>query len=253
MRIPKVIHQIWLVNKPVHPLMVKWHEDWKRLNPNWEVRLWCEDYNFGCANLSSWSPVFGWQYVHLDPEHYDLLNRAVHLSQRSNIWRYNLIAEYGGIYLDTDVEPLRPLDDSLFGDAPAFVCTRWKTPESKTPESQTPESKTPESKTFECAAFGARPSHPLALALAQGLVIRDPGVSMSMGVDYFSEVTTRHLSGILVLPKNVFVFDYPKPWAVEWGQRAHTEEETRARYPNAYAVHHWSSHWWKPSFESLKK
>ena len=34
----------------------------------------------------------------------------------SNVARYHLLAMFGGIWLDCDVEPLRPLDDVLLGD-----------------------------------------------------------------------------------------------------------------------------------------
>ncbi len=46
-------------------------------------------------------------------ENYDLVQRSTQYAEFSDILRYSILWEHGGVYLDTDFEPLRPLDEFL--------------------------------------------------------------------------------------------------------------------------------------------
>jgi len=73
-------------------------ERWPALHPSWEHRLWTE------ANLPE------------DVERPEVLDRNRIPAERADVLRYELLWRYGGVYVDADMEPLRPLDELLDGD-----------------------------------------------------------------------------------------------------------------------------------------
>jgi len=94
--IPKIVHYCWFGGG----LMPKSQKDcikgWKKLMP---------DYTF-----------MKWDESSFDLEKYPLAGCASRVKKyalASDICRYNVLSEYGGIYLDTDVEVFRRFDDFL--------------------------------------------------------------------------------------------------------------------------------------------
>lgn len=227
MTIPKIIHQIWIGGTVMHPLIIEWGKKLRALHPGWQVLLWSE---------GSRPDVLSCEHEDLVSEHPSLLAASCHLSQKSNIWRYEVMRKFGGIYLDTDVEPFRPFDD-LSKDTDTFVVKRVNYPH-----------------VFECAAFGATPDHPWLNDLVAHLPSRDPKISLSMGVDYFTEVTKRH-GEVRVLSDGVIVFEYPDPDPRTLPKQASdtflTAPVKIAVAPGTYAVHRWSSLWFASSFKPL--
>lgn len=94
--IPKVIHYIWFGGKPLTPLADKCINSWKVFCPEYKIVRWDES-NFDInANL----------YCR---EAYDTQKWAF-ASDYARLW---VLVNYGGIYMDTDVELLKPLDEFL--------------------------------------------------------------------------------------------------------------------------------------------
>jgi hypothetical protein len=102
--IPHTFHHIWLGPDPLPDEHGPWIETWKRHHPEWEFKLWTEE------NLPE-DPV--------RPEVLDLLRAPV---ERADILRLEILYHYGGVYLDTDLECLRPLDPVLDGEEFVGVC-----------------------------------------------------------------------------------------------------------------------------------
>lgn len=103
--IPKIIHYCWLSKDP-YPLKIgKCIESWKQIIPNYEFILWdmnkCKEEKI----LSNWIK-----------EAYDLKKYAF----AADYIRLYAVYKYGGIYLDTDVEVIKPFDDLLH--LPYFIC-----------------------------------------------------------------------------------------------------------------------------------
>lgn len=99
--IPKIIHYCWFGGKPLPELAKKCIESWKKYCPDYELKLWNEE-NF---DLNS-NP-----YI---KEAYDAKKFAF-VTDYVRLW---VLYQYGGIYMDTDVEVLKPLDRFLIH--PAF-------------------------------------------------------------------------------------------------------------------------------------
>lgn len=100
--IPRIIHYCWFGRGLMPELALKCIESWHRYMPDYEYKLWNEDnFDINCN-----------RYVKeaYEAKKYAFVTDYVRL--------YALYTE-GGIYMDTDVEVLKPYDDLL--SLPAFT------------------------------------------------------------------------------------------------------------------------------------
>lgn len=95
--IEKKIHYIWFGKNKLPDLAIKCIESWKRYCPDYEIIEWNEE-NFDINSN---------QYV---KEAYEAKKWAF----VSDYVRLYVLVNHGGIYMDTDVELLKPLDNFLF-------------------------------------------------------------------------------------------------------------------------------------------
>jgi len=94
--IPKVIHYCWFGRGKLSDLAVSCIGSWRKLLPEYEIKIWNEDnFDVNCCEFTK--------------EAYDLRKFAF---VADYVRLYALHTE-GGIYLDTDVEVIRPFDDLL--------------------------------------------------------------------------------------------------------------------------------------------
>lgn len=99
--IPKIIHYCWFGGeKPT--LVKKCIESWEKWCGDYQIIEWNEN-NFDVSQSVYSQGAY-------DLKHYAFLSDYIRIA---------ILAEYGGIYLDTDVELLRSLDDLL--QQPAFM------------------------------------------------------------------------------------------------------------------------------------
>lgn len=96
MGIPKVIHYCWFGNQPLPSKLKTYIKSWKKFCPDYTIIQWNEN-NFDLSSnryaYEAWC-TGKWAFV-------------------SDYARLKIIYEQGGIYLDTDVELIRPLDSLL--------------------------------------------------------------------------------------------------------------------------------------------
>lgn len=92
--IPKIIHYCWFGKGAMPELVERCIASWKTYMPNWEYRLWSED-NFEISEAT--------EYVQ---EAYQAKKYAF-VSDYVRLWA---LEQYGGLYLDTDVEVLKTFD-----------------------------------------------------------------------------------------------------------------------------------------------
>lgn len=94
--IPKIIHYCWFGNNPLPPLALKCIASWRKYLPDYEIKEWNEE-NFDINII---------QYV---KEAYDAKKYAF-VSDYARFW---ILYNYGGLYFDTDVEVIRPMDEII--------------------------------------------------------------------------------------------------------------------------------------------
>ena len=95
-RIPRIIHYCWVGRNPLPPIAKKYIASWKKFCPDYKIIEWNED-NFDinyCAYTREAYDAKKWAFV-------------------SDVVRLYALVNYGGIYMDTDVEVIKPLDDLL--------------------------------------------------------------------------------------------------------------------------------------------
>ncbi len=94
--IPKKIHYCWFGKNPLPDMAKKCIASWKKYCPDYQIIEWNED-NFDvncCAYSAEAYAAKKWAFV-------------------SDVARLYALVTEGGIYMDTDVEVLKPLDDIL--------------------------------------------------------------------------------------------------------------------------------------------
>lgn len=95
--VPRVVHRIWLGPNPLPDEFAAYGESWARLNPGWEVKLWTEDD------------------VPSDLRRPEARERLRVPAERSDILRLEVLWRHGGVYVDTDFECVRPLEELVGG------------------------------------------------------------------------------------------------------------------------------------------
>ena len=104
--IPKVIHYCWFGRNTLPPLAVKCIESWKKYFPDYEIKEWNEE-NFN-VNIIPYTK-----------EAYEMKKYAF-VSDYARFW---ILYHYGGLYFDTDVEVIRPMDD-IIDKGPFMGCEK---------------------------------------------------------------------------------------------------------------------------------
>lgn len=92
--IPKIIHYCWFGRNPLPPLAVKCIASWKKYLPDYEIKEWNED-NFDVNVIPYTQEAYA-------------AKKYAFVSDYARFW---ILYRYGGLYFDTDVEVIRPLDD----------------------------------------------------------------------------------------------------------------------------------------------
>ena len=100
LRIPKTIHYCWFGEKEIPKQQKKWMKSWKDYCPEYEIVEWNES-NYDVHKTKYISQAYEmkkWAFV-------------------SDYARIDIINNYGGVYLDTDVELIKNIDLMLMNDA----------------------------------------------------------------------------------------------------------------------------------------
>lgn len=94
--IPRVIHYCWFGGKPLPDDVLKCINSWKRMCPDYQICQWDEsNYDVeGCIYAKEAYQHQKWAFV-------------------SDYARFDILYTHGGIYMDTDVELIRPIEDIL--------------------------------------------------------------------------------------------------------------------------------------------
>lgn len=147
LRIPRIIHFIWIGPRDFPKESIINLKAWKKLHPDWRLFFWTDSKERPC-------PIKGMEkhliddisFVRLQP----FLSRTTNYGEKADLLRYEIIYQQGGMYVDHDVHPYRSFDpfhsvyDFFVGLENPHTNSGTKT------------------KVFPCnCLFAARPFHPI--------------------------------------------------------------------------------------------
>lgn len=108
-KIPKTIHYMWLGKKKIPDSLQICIDSWKKYCPDYEIKCWNED-NYDISKNRYMEQAYKSKNYGFVPDYA----------------RVDILYHYGGIYLDTDVELKKSLDNMLYQEA--FCCVeKWQT------------------------------------------------------------------------------------------------------------------------------
>jgi mannosyltransferase OCH1-like enzyme len=187
--IPRTFHQIWLGPDPLPAEYLEHRRSWTTHHPGWTLEVWTEETLPGDLERK---------------EIYELLRQP---AERSDLLRFELLARYGGVYVDADFECLRSIEPLVDG-AELFVGYR-------------------KPGRVNNALLGAVPGHPLVERAIQEIAPRTtygPVDKDATGPGFLGRLLDGQ-PGVTFFEPGVF---YPR-----------TVEEREG----AYAVHHQARSW----------
>ena len=196
--IPQTLHQVWIGPNPLPDQHRQWADAWQTLHPDWKYQLWGE-----AAEDLLWPNLRAY---------YD---RATSWAQRADFLRLAVLYRQGGLYLDTDFEPLRAVDGLLTGGE-AFCATAGR------------------DGRITNAVLAAVPQHPFVGDLLRAIpAYFDADHGASIGPRMVTAIA-RGRDDVTVWPQEHF---YPVEFADRKKLRGHVH------FPDSYAVHHFAASW----------
>jgi len=238
LRIPEILHFIWLGS----PLPQEYADNiaaWRELLPTYTIKLWTE------ADLEAFNLA-----------NRDLFEEEINYAARSDIWRYEILYRYGGIYLDTDQRPVVAINPAEQNSLKAlnhtydFYIGIQPMDTNVFPITQNGTTTMMVHLQLGIGLIGSVPGHPLLAAAIKELrnFRHIPVIVGRTGPLFFSQVFYAHAGryGLrdIALPPTYF---YP----CGYEQKSLLVNEFRSQEewakPESFAVHLWAGSWLKPS------
>lgn len=102
-KIPKIIHQIWFQSENVPEKYKKNYTQWKNFHPGWKYILWTEEKMLKFFNdFPEYDIYFNETWI-----------KYPKMIQKIDAFKFVALDKFGGVYVDMDMEPIRPLDSLL--------------------------------------------------------------------------------------------------------------------------------------------
>lgn len=203
--IPKRFIRVWLGNKPISARDEGWWQDFQKMHPQWSfVTILDGDLQIPEMCKAAWD----------DFDSY---------SAKCNLLSLIALNEMGGVYIDTDVMPIKPFDP-LLEDARPFISRR-------------------EGNRFELAVIGCPRKHPAseeAILLLPGFYFAQRN---SIWGSKFITYAWFNRSDVRKLPMETFL---PYDGGAKLTQKQKDEIFREAKWPAAmYAAHFSNKQWGK--------
>lgn len=214
--IPKIFHHIWLPDTSLMPEeFQEYRRTWMKHHPDWKFYMWdFEDLAFSPFQMYN-QDVFNAASLYVPGHEYQL---------QADILRYELLNEYGGVYVDCDMVCHKPIDELLTEDVRCFAA--WEK----------------QGKWVNNAILGSTKGHSLIHNLVRNVgqnirVKANPGVKRpnSLSGPVFLTEQYNHLRGYK--GNEMRVFDQKLFYPYSWNELHRGQED----FPDAYTTHHWNN------------
>lgn len=206
--IPKKIHYMWFGDKQLPKSLRKCIDSWKKFCPDYEIICWNES-NYDVKKSIYMQQAFEnkkWGFI---PDYA----------------RLDILYNYGGIYMDTDVELVRSLDDLLYQQA--FCCVeKWQVV------------------NFGSCSGAVRGNKVIGelLDYRENVTFINEDATFNMSASGMYEMPPLYKSGYKINGKiqklkglNIYTYDFFNPYDYMTGQTQTTL--------NTYGVHHFNGGW----------
>ena len=204
--IPKIIHYCWFGRGEMPKLMKKCLKSWKKHCPDWQIIEWNED-NFDISSTL-------WTKQAYEAKKYAFVSDYVRL------WALN---QYGGVYMDTDVELTKKLECfAVLKGYVGFACTRG----------------------LSTGLIGTVKGHPFIqkwFEYYQGKsFLTEDGLNVEPNTEYSTQLLLER--GLLLNDEKQTVFDmtiYPQTYFCP----LYVDSFKHVKTKNTYAIHHFLATW----------
>jgi hypothetical protein len=197
--IPKILHRT--VPERTTPEVERWWDRFGQLHPDW-------------ALMTHRDPLIPADWP-LTSAKWPVVNSG---AQFADLIRLEALLRWGGVYVDSDVEPLQRLDPLL----PLMAFAAWE-----------------DHRTVPNAVMGAVPNHPAIRECLELALERIPGDTWPAGPGVTTEVLVGR-SDVLLLPPGSF---YPVHYRDPDRDRKMRDAVTRKENPWAFGIHHYAHSW----------
>lgn len=153
-----------------------------------------------------------------DPKEWEMTSPYWHLCKngatRANLVRLEALYKFGGIYLDSDIELIRPIDDLL--NLECFAVYEVK-------------------KRIANGVMGSMPEHP-AIKQALDVLIETLHTNYNppIGPTSLTKAWKNRTDVVILNPETFYPYYYTEK---------HKAKDDFSKNPNTYGVHHWNAAW----------
>jgi mannosyltransferase OCH1-like enzyme len=216
--IPKIIHYCWFGKNPLPKLATKCIESWRKHLPEYQIIQWNED-NFD-LNM----------YPYTKQAHEQKKYAFV-----SDVCRLYAIKEYGGVYMDTDVEVLKPIGFFLKHNAFSGFETNYTIPTG----------------IMASEKKGKWATDMLAYYDNRPFLLQDKTIDTTTNVEIITKIMKQ--KGILLNNKFQEIEGYIAFYPSEYFCPKNYVSEAIDLTENSHCIHHFSGSWYPKKRKFLKK
>jgi inositol phosphorylceramide mannosyltransferase catalytic subunit len=211
--IPKIIHQIWLGSNVPEKYQV-FLDSWKKFHPDWTYNLWTD------------RDMISGKYFLMSDKEVALFDSIQNMGQKSDFLRYHLLNRFGGLYIDTDFECLKPFD--MLDGIDFYTGIGY-----------------PAVPELYIGLIACTPAHPIIKHVVNSMTeIRQGGwrnIFETTGSYFFTrcffDKVNESTDGVVAMPTDYF---YP------WGNNLMSDPNPEKYIKEwSYAIHHWAVSWSK--------
>lgn len=211
MKIPPILHQIWI---GPNPRPDPWLQTWRDQHPNWTYRLWSNRD----LHEETW----------INRKHISSYMIRRRYNGVADLMRYEILSRHGGVVVAADSVCLHPLDELFEDEHELYTIATDFSQYKEKPDVHNAGATTP----LYAAAPGHWFTNELITTLHDQSFLRAP--TWSTGNRYMQRMLRRHQPAIKIWPMHYFIPTHFNGWQYDGADRVYARHfwgTTRGTYP----------------------